>query len=89
MTNKLTSIKGFGEGDPKPDGAKSKALASKGGKKEVVGYGKSFSSEKDHDAYKKYMGEKRARAKARKTPEDAERTSIRKHFASEAKHFGM
>lgn len=29
MANKLTNLKGFGEGDPKPDGSKSKALKSK------------------------------------------------------------
>lgn len=30
MANKLTGIKGFGEGDPKPEGAKSKALKKRG-----------------------------------------------------------
>lgn len=29
MANKLTGLKGFGEGDPKPEGAKHKALTKK------------------------------------------------------------
>lgn len=36
MSNKLTSLTGFGEGDPKPEkkGAKAKALSAKMGKKD-------------------------------------------------------
>lgn len=55
-------------------------------------YGHTFQSQKDLDGYKKMKSEARKRALARKTSsssDDKEKAAIRKHFASEAKHFGL
>ena len=53
MPNKLTSLTGFGEGDPKPEkkGAKSKALSAKMGDekaRDTARFGKSFRNEKTY-----------------------------------------
>lgn len=76
MVNKLTNLKGFGTGDPKPDGAKDKALKSRSGDtKKVLPYqvgGKpvygvsnkhSRARHAEEDLFKKVRGEIDALAK--------------------------
>lgn len=53
-------------------------------------YGHTFQDEKTLNAYKAMKANSRTKALARKksmSDDDKERASIRKHFASEAKHF--
>lgn len=59
----------------------------------MIAYGHTFSDKRTLDAYKQMQKEKRERLKKRKqfdlgsqNPEDSK---IRKHFAQEAKHFGI
>lgn len=58
-------------------------------RKALTGYGKTFNDEKTMNAYAKYQSEKRAKAKARLTDDDKEKSAIRKHFAKESKRFGV
>lgn len=67
MPNKLTSLTGFGEGDPKPEkkGAKAKALSAKMGKKHfehlVSARDSRANLRKEHDYWKATKGKKNLR----------------------------
>jgi len=56
---------------------------------ELTGYGHSFKSEKDLNAYKAMKSQSRAKALARRGSDYKEKAEVRKHFKSEAKRFGI